>query len=295
MDTTIFDDFLWSEKRKILTKEQMGINGLEMFGHDLSHKSAEALSYHSHYTMEFVYMVSGSQLYAIGDKEYTVKGNQVFMTRAGAVHGTGSSPHGRYEIFWFRLEEQPEGGFLNLDQCSGALLRDRLLHMESGLLVPDRNLKELISHSFDLLSREEELFRMEGCAMLVQFLCRLISCSAGSGALSEQIAAAAAYIDSRVKEPLTLETLAEISGLSLSRFKARFRQEVHITPREYINLKKIETAKKMLAETELSVTDIAFELSFSSSNYFAVLFRQIVGVSPSVYRKQFRDGMEQQR
>jgi len=156
------------------------------------------------------------------------------------------------------------------------------------LIVPERNLMELIAGSFGRLSRDDELSRIEGCAMLVQFLCEIVNRCVDNTEISSEIATAVNYIEAHIEEIITLEELAAVSGLSLSRFKARFRQEIQVTPREYINLKKIDSAKLLLQNTDRTITDIAFGLSFSSSNYFAVLFRQIVGVSPSVYREQSR-------
>ena len=81
---------------------------------------------------------------------------------------------------------------------------------------------------------------------------------------------------------LGLEELAELAGLSLSGFKQKFRRETGITPREYINLLKIEKAKALLRAGS-SVTETAFSLDFSSSSYFSVLFKQMEDMSPSEY------------
>ncbi len=282
------DPYMWTKYRKILTWEQMKIEGLEMFGHDLGRKAVQSLPEHIHPTMELLYMVSGSQAYYLEEEEYTVKGNQIFWAGADSKHGTSTTLHGRYEYYWFRLEERTCKRFLNLDSDTGERLQKRLLQLPSHLIVPERNLKELIAGSFERLSRDDELSRIEGCAMLVQFLCEIVNRCVDNTEISSEIATAVNYIEAHIEEIITLEELAAVSGLSLSRFKVRFRQEIQVTPREYINLKKIDSAKLLLQNTDRTITDIAFGLSFSSSNYFAVLFRQIVGVSPSVYREQSR-------
>ena len=60
-----------------------------------------------------------------------------------------------------------------------------------------------------------------------------------------------------------------------------------MTPREYINQLKIREAKKLLKEGR-SVTEVALELGFSSSNYFAVLFKKITLYTPTEYQKWAR-------
>ncbi len=97
------------------------------------------------------------------------------------------------------------------------------------------------------------------------------------------------------RENITLEELAVVSMLSLARFKNRFCREVQVSPREYINLRKIDCAKKLLLTTDDSVTEIAFELSFSSRSYFSVLFHKIVGCAPRKFRLQNREGMPTKR
>ena len=61
-----------------------------------------------------------------------------------------------------------------------------------------------------------------------------------------------------------------------------------MTPREYINQLKIREAKRMLRENQ-SVTRVALDLGFGSSNYFAVLFKKITLYSPSQYQKMWKE------
>ena len=173
-----------------------------------------------------------------------------------------------------------------LDGETGAMLQQRLMELPSPVISPVRNLKGLMDQCFDLLCREEPLLRAEGCALLVQFLCEILRTHAKGDGVSKEISSALQYIHTHVEEEISLEELAAISGLSLSRFKSRFRQEVQSTPREYINVKKMERAKQLLKESELTVTEIAFRLSFSSSSYFAALFRKMAGATPSDYRSR---------
>lgn len=80
------------------------------------------------------------------------------------------------------------------------------------------------------------------------------------------------FLNQHIDEPLQIRDLAKVSGYSPSRFKIRFREEVGITPAEYINLQKISYAKKMLSNGKSNITDLAYTLGFSSSNYFSSVF-----------------------
>jgi AraC-like DNA-binding protein len=87
-----------------------------------------------------------------------------------------------------------------------------------------------------------------------------------------------------------LEDLARRVGLSLSRFKARFKQETGMSPRQFILRTKIETACERLAKGNEAISDIAFDLGFPTSQYFATVFHRFEGVTPKVYRQKSQPG-----
>ena len=98
----------------------------------------------------------------------------------------------------------------------------------------------------------------------------------------DSIEAAIAYIRRHLSEPILLEDAAASCGLSLSRFKVRFKEATGDTPREYINRLKIERAK-LLLRCGQSVTETALDLGFATPSYFSVIFKKYAGCSPSAY------------
>jgi AraC-like DNA-binding protein len=91
-------------------------------------------------------------------------------------------------------------------------------------------------------------------------------------------------IDAQYSQPLDLNELAQAANLSRFHFIRAFRSAFHMTPHEYLTRKRIEHAKVLLAESDLMVTEICFEVGFESLGSFSTLFHRIVGWSPSVYR-----------
>jgi AraC-like DNA-binding protein len=81
-----------------------------------------------------------------------------------------------------------------------------------------------------------------------------------------------------------LNELAQAAHLSRYHFLRAFRSAFHMTPHEYLTRKRIERAKELLAESDLPVTEICFEVGFESLGSFSTLFHRIVGWSPSIYR-----------
>lgn len=71
-----------------------------------------------------------------------------------------------------------------------------------------------------------------------------------------------------------------------SRFKAKFKGQMGVTPHAYMNALKIDSAKIYLKAEKLSVTEIAYMLNFSSSHHFASVFKKYAGCTPTEFRKQ---------
>jgi AraC-like DNA-binding protein len=105
---------------------------------------------------------------------------------------------------------------------------------------------------------------------------------------SEPIAAAIAVIDEHLAEPLTVAALAAGVRLSPGRFHQRFLLETGYAPADFRARRRLERAKELLADSGLSITDIALTLGFSTSQYFATFFRRFTGVSPRDHRRQAR-------
>jgi AraC-like DNA-binding protein len=64
-----------------------------------------------------------------------------------------------------------------------------------------------------------------------------------------------------------------------------FRKEVGVTPVAYLNRYRINQAKRLLTETDKSITEVSVEVGFSDSGYFSRVFRREVGLSPEAYRR----------
>ena len=101
---------------------------------------------------------------------------------------------------------------------------------------------------------------------------------------SEALQRVRALIDAQYSQPLDLNELAQSAHLSRYHLLRAFRSAFHMTPHEYLTRKRIERAKELLAESDLLVTEICFEVGFESLGSFSTLFHRIAGWSPSIYR-----------
>ena len=96
---------------------------------------------------------------------------------------------------------------------------------------------------------------------------------------------AKAYIDEHFCEEITREVLSEVTHFSSGYLACSFKKEIGIPIGNYIIEKRIEKAKKLLKEQDISVTEAAQEAGYDNFAYFSRLFKNKVGMSPSHYQK----------
>lgn len=84
--------------------------------------------------------------------------------------------------------------------------------------------------------------------------------------------------------PFTIETLAEITNFSPFHFARLFRSLIGIPPGEFLTALRYDRAKQLLLTSDLSVTDICFEVGYDSLGTFSTRFKQLVGIGPAGFR-----------
>jgi AraC-like DNA-binding protein len=92
-------------------------------------------------------------------------------------------------------------------------------------------------------------------------------------------------IDREYAEPLDVEALARSAHMSPGHFSRQFRLAYGESPYSYLMTRRIERAMALLRRGELSVTEVCFAVGCSSLGTFTTRFTELVGVPPSVYRR----------
>mgnify|MGYP000597211606 CR=1 FL=1 len=93
------------------------------------------------------------------------------------------------------------------------------------------------------------------------------------------------YIDSNISNRIDINELSQMTRWSSQHFIRVFTQFMGDTPYQYILKKKMEKAKVLITETDISMKDIAFELGFQSYGNFCKLFKRETDKNPDEYRK----------
>ncbi|MFJ3925860.1 GlxA family transcriptional regulator [Streptomyces sp. NPDC090022] len=99
-----------------------------------------------------------------------------------------------------------------------------------------------------------------------------------------------AWAQERLDQPISLGELAAHARMSLRTFTRRFRDEVGMTPVQWLTAQRLELARQLLETTDLSVDLVAHRAGFGSANSLRQHMRAAIGVSPVAYRRTFQPG-----
>lgn len=92
------------------------------------------------------------------------------------------------------------------------------------------------------------------------------------------------YLRACLAEPLTVQTLAQVAGMSTAGFVRVFRLRTGFTPYQYLLRERVARAQELLVATRATVSEIALQTGFSTPSHFANAFQRRVGMTPTSYR-----------
>jgi len=104
-------------------------------------------------------------------------------------------------------------------------------------------------------------------------------------ALVRRLLRARDRMDAASEEEWPVRRLASVSGVSEAHFARSFKQAFGLPPHRYLLTRRIEKATALLRDTDLPITDIAFQTGWSSLGTFGRIFRDITGKAPGDFRE----------
>ena len=93
------------------------------------------------------------------------------------------------------------------------------------------------------------------------------------------------FIKKNLHQKLSIDVIAKMAYVSKSNFFKMFKEELGISPNEFIIQERIKRAKEMLMHNN-SVNEVAFSTGFSDTNYFIRVFKQMEGVTPKIFQNK---------
>jgi len=249
---------------------------------------------HIHSYYEIYYLKSGKCTYTVNKKKYHLESGDIFIVAPGDSHGTyyeGSKPCERIVVYC-RLEQ-----FIPSFWENHQSLKENFHKTSRVVLKREESFKIDLILDQMILENEVEMKYSEEMTNLL--LCQLLLSIDRSGIFvyecideaynpSWDIDRVLVYIDLNYNQPINLELVAEQVNLTPTYLSKKFKKITGYTFREYLTYVRIKQASQRLLTTDDSITKIAMECGFSSSNYFKDCFRSMTGVSPRTFRKNDR-------
>lgn len=106
-----------------------------------------------------------------------------------------------------------------------------------------------------------------------------------SGYLEDPIRRVVHYMNENISKNLSIKELANIAHYSTSYLNRKFKEKTGSTPLNYLRIIRMETARKLLENRFLSLSQIALMVGFEDPKYFSKIFSDVFKISPTGYRK----------
>jgi AraC family transcriptional regulator, L-rhamnose operon regulatory protein RhaS len=238
---------------------------------------------------EIHYIVNGELHWWVEDSSYEMHSGMMMVIKPDELHGANTGVLEPCEQYWLRLAFPEKGTLPGLTEKQTQMLKDtfeafKLRSFPVSLAV--RRAFGLIIEEHRHPAKYSELICRSSLHTLLASVVRdheraVAAADKPQAKISPHVQKSLRIIHKNLQEPMSVAEMAKLCNISETALRLRFREEVGCAPLDYITRRRIQEAKKLLAEGRLSITDIAYEMGFSSSQYFATVFKRITGVSPS--------------
>ena len=236
---------------------------------------------HTHNHLELFYIIGGKGQFLIQDQLYPVDVNNLVLISPNVIHTEVSLNAQHLEYIVLGIEgiellasSTSNGQFSILDQFESVEISGCLRNILREMELKNTGYEDVCQAYMEILI----IRLMRNTALAIPAEPQTIS-------TNRQCAAVRHFIDLHFKESLTLEQLAEEAHMNKYYLSHAFKREYGVSPINYMISRRLEESKYLLAETDLSMSQIAHLLGFSSLSYFSQVFRRTQGITPKEYRQ----------
>ena len=248
---------------------------------------------HWHDELEIIYVKSGFLTVNISGENYIGKPGDAFVVSPGNLHFMGSQT-GTVDYFTFLFPLK------YIAFRSDDMLDDKLIEpLNSGHLMISPEIKDTVKEQCEQLARvyAAEIDKSESKItsqirkkiVLLQFIHELWkkgfiveNDTTGRNTVEKEMVS---YIQQNYTGKILLREFGEQFHHSEKYISRYFKEHFHITLSQYVTYLRLEHAKQMLQETDISVTEVAMQSGYQNISYFIRSFKKTYGVSPLKYRK----------
>lgn len=288
--------FSWRNRFRIeFAPERHGVRDAVHFGRYNYAKAGPALTMHSHpRAMELCFLIRGRQTYRVAGHDHHLRGGDVFVTFPDESHSTGGAPEEKGILYWLIIELRGRrNSLLGLSAAEARVLHDALQRLPQRVFRGRAGMEEHLDAIVQLHlvgggPLNDLAMRNRILALLLEVIAAADDKTLAPREPAANLGRVTAFIDSQLEAPVSIAAMARKAGLSVPRFKVWFREQTGVPPGEYHLRHRVEEARRRLAAGKETVTAVAYDLGFSSSQYFATVMKRYTGKTPR--ELQYQDG-----
>ena len=273
---------------------------------DATHDQTWGLGEHRNEGLEITYLDNGRLGFVVDERRYLLAPGQLTITRPWQPHSVGDPMVGASRLYWLILDvgvRQPHQPWrwppgLVLTAADRTELTEMLRENERPVWpgTPE------IGRCFAEIGRLIEAAGPPASSRLTLLVNELLVCllellrpqnPPRDVALTSSERSVAMVLERLKHDPgdyWTLESMAEQAGLARTRFAHHCRKLTNLSPFDYLQHLRVAQAKRLLVNNRRTITEIALDCGFSSSAYFACVFRRQAQCSPREYREAMKKG-----
>lgn len=253
---------------------------------------------HHHAEFEIGLIKAGTGIYKVGDREYPIEKGDIFLFSTDEHHCI-TEISGEDEMVIMNIHFAPrlvwsQRGIFNTELLK--IFLERKSGFSNRLRSDDELTKRVRTH---MLNAEKEFFDASPQYELmvkVNLLSILVELTRSLGdeinetdigaksASFEKMYGTMDYIDNNISKDLELSELAAIAGMNKTYFSTLFKKLNGMSPWDYITVRRIDLARKLLSESDRNILDIAMQCGFNNTANFNRAFRKVTGKTPKEMR-----------
>ncbi|MDD4017638.1 MAG: AraC family transcriptional regulator [Kiritimatiellae bacterium] len=223
--------------------------------------------------------------------EHSIMPGDLYLNKSADTHCLTAHPKGTM-IYWLLIRaprnNQP---FLRLAPAEARDLWTRLTRLPCHMVAKTDAVKQAFAHLFKYYEQPAGPYRTVGLnTACVSLLMGVVDASSHKATIthSRLIDNVIESLREKPERKASIDSLAREAGMSPSLFISQFKQLTGLPPYHFQLACRLEKAKRLLASTDASITQLAFDLGFCASQHFSSHFKRAFGVTPHAWKKQAR-------
>lgn len=238
-----------------------------------------------------IYCIKGDGWIEINSRKYSIVPNSYFLIPANTAHKYGAEKKNPWSIYWVHFTGDTAGKFYKKYCQKKGSSKDKFSPSVIKLPFEERRM----NYFNGFISLLESGYSIEIIEYVNISLWQLLASFVYHDFYSEVrhqkngtdiVDSAIQYMQDHLNESITVEELASHLNYSTSYLYSLFKEDTGYSPIDYFNHLKVQEACKYLSFTDMSIKEISFELGFNDPFYFSRLFKKMMELSPTEYRKK---------